>query len=98
MNRRQANSTTNSHVYISIFALLTGALLFGLVGAEAMTTSDITRSSEVHLVQVDSQDAIIGISPQALNSGEHDEPRVCYDRKSSIYRWGLHDYPCPRRS
>ncbi|CDK38192.1 MULTISPECIES: hypothetical protein [Haloferacaceae] len=64
MNRRQADSKTSPHIYISVFALLTGALLFGLIGAEAMTTSDITRQSEVNLVQTDSQDAIIGISPQ----------------------------------
>jgi hypothetical protein len=65
MNRRQTNSKTSPHIYISVFALLTGALLFGLIGAEAMATSDITRQSEVNLVQADSQDAIIGISPQA---------------------------------
>lgn len=64
MNRRQADSKTSPHIYISVFALLTGALLFGLIGAEAMTTSDITRQSEVDLVQADSQDAIIGIAPQ----------------------------------
>lgn len=64
MNRIQADSKTNPHLYISIFALLIGGLLFGIIGAEAMMTSDVTRPSDVSLVQSDSENAVIGISSQ----------------------------------
>lgn len=64
MNRIQADSKTDPHIYISIIALLIGALLFGIIGAEAMANSDVTRSSDVKLVQPDSENAVINISSQ----------------------------------
>lgn len=63
MTRRHSKSTSNFQLYVGIFALLAGTILFGLVGAEAMTTSDLTRTTEVQLVQPDTNDAVVRISP-----------------------------------
>ena len=63
MTRRHSKSTGNFRLYVGIFALLVGTILFGLVGAEAMATSDLTRTTEVQLVQPDTNDAVVRISP-----------------------------------
>lgn len=65
MNRKRQTSTRSTRVYLTIFALLVGALLFGLVGAEATTNSDISRTADISVVQQDSGNAIVSISPEA---------------------------------
>jgi hypothetical protein len=63
MTRRPSKSKYNLRLYIGVISLLVGTILFGLVGAEAMTTSDLTRTTEVKLVQTDADNAIVHISP-----------------------------------
>lgn len=87
MNRAKASSKTGYKIYICIFALLVATLLFGFISAEAATTSEITRSSELNLAHSTSEDAIVQTSSQPTikeNTTSQDFATVTNNYESTV--------------